>query len=586
MVAHRSTSLLAVVLFVAFFLVIFSSPKPETLSEEISTAAKYVPKFPSLSDLHLPTFNPPAHKPPESQQDSSSGDSKWFSNWAWLNPFSSSITLDEDRSVLPPLPARPYIYTYYNPSKNNGRDEDNADAQLLLAWRRAWYAQGFRPAVLGRGEALANPLYQFVKHLDLGPKLQEDLYKWLAWGHMGDGLLADWRCFPMARYDDATLSRLRHGVDSDLITRFDKTNGALLSGKKSAINNAVDKASKNINKSAKYLVDLVPGELLKYEQTSALAFYDSATITARYEDVSEKAITSAAARRLALVDLINAHLQSTFMNSFPGGIVVLKPFADYTTALVEPALRLARALGKCPKSIAPSSCPPNLQECHLCDEHNPMKITQPATYKNNTQVFTIGTLPHPYTLVSLLQNSSEVTTRQIRRETSRDGWLREVTGEQMGHELGGGPRVVLLKRVVADEPAIGTSLWMTVESLPAEVGQALPTELLDEFEWQLGFRVPRDSNVDAKNEGDVKESMQHSNPSKQGVEKEYTIIQQARELLKEQTNRVNIRSVAEAWNLADTEVWKFVKAYRARSIVERKKWEEEEKDFLGVRPKI
>ncbi|KAL2823940.1 hypothetical protein BDW59DRAFT_148253 [Aspergillus cavernicola] len=586
MVPRQSTTLLTIVVFVVLLLVIFSSsPKPESLHEGISAAAQYVPKFPSLNDFHLPTFHPPAHKPPDPQEDSSSGDSKWFSNLAWLNPFSSSITLDESRSVLPPLPERPYIFTYYNPKKDNTRDVDDADAQLLLAWRRAWYAQGFRPAVLGRGEAMASPLYESVQHLELNPELEEGIFKWLAWSHMGDGLLADWRCFPMARYDDATLSYLRRGTEPDRIIRFNRANSALFSGGKTAISGAIETAVKKIDKSAKNFVDLIPEDLFQFQQTSSLAFYDSATIAANYPGLSEKTATPAAVDRLALVELINSHLQTTFQNSFPGGIVVLKPHAEHTTALVEPALRLARALGQCPHSIAPSSCPPNRPNCHPCDAHKLMQISQPATYKNNTQVYTIGTLPHPYTLISLLQNSVEVTARYIRRETGRDGWLREVTGQHLDHKLGGGTRAVVLKKAVADEPAIGTSIWMTVESLPAEAGQALPSSLLDEFEWQLGFKIPRDSNVDAKNEGDTKESMQHANPSKQGVGREYEIMKQARGVLKTQTNRPSIQAVAEAWNLADTEVWRFVKAYRARSIVERKKWEEAEKDFLGARPK-
>jgi hypothetical protein len=198
-----------------------------------------------------------------------------------------------------------------------------------------------------------------------------------------------------------------------------------------------------------------------------------------------------------------------------------------------------------------------------------MKISQPAAYKNNSQTFTIGTLPHPYTLISLLQNSAEVTTRHVRRETARDEWLKEVTSQQLGRELGGGPRAVVTKKAIAEGPALGTSLWMTVESLPAEAGQALPSILLDEFEWQFGFKIPRDTNVDAKNEGDAKETMQHANPSTQGVEREYEIIRQARDLLKKKSNRVNIRSVTEAWNMADTEIWKFVKAYRSVSLMQR-----------------
>ncbi|CEN59508.1 hypothetical protein ASPCAL01958 [Aspergillus calidoustus] len=581
MIARRSTTLLTIVISVGLLLVIFSSStQPESFNEEISVAAKYVPKLPSLNDVHLPTFRPPAHKPPEPQEDSSSGDTKWFNNWAWLNPFSSSITLDEDRSVLPPLPERPWIFTYYNPKKGQDREGNNADAELLVAWRRAWYAQGFRPAVLGRSEALANPLYESVQQLDLSPELQDDVFKWLAWGHMGDGLLADWHCFPMARYDDATLSKLRRGPGSEYITSF--SSAALLSGKKETINGVIKTAVNNARKESRSLVELLPDGLIKPEQTNSLAVYDSATIANHYPAVTEKTASPTADR---LAELINSHLHTTFQNSFPGGLVVLKPFAEHTTALVEPALRLARALGQCAHSIAPQSCPPNLLKCHPCDDRRPMKISQPATYKNNSQTFTIATLPHPYTLISLLQNSAEVTTRHVRRETARDEWLKEVTSQQLGRELGGGPRAVVTKKAIAERPALGTSLWMTVESLPAEAGQALPSTLLDEFEWQFGFKIPRDTNVDAKNEGHSKETMQHANPSTQGVEREYEIIRQARDLLKKKSNRVNIRSVTEAWNMADTEIWKFVKAYRARSIVERKKWEESEKDFLGPQPK-
>jgi hypothetical protein len=200
-----------------------------------------------------------------------------------------------------------------------------------------------------------------------------------------------------------------------------------------------------------------------------------------------------------------------------------------------------------------------------------MHISQPATYKNSSYVFTIGTLPHPYTLISLQQGSEEVTTRHIRRETERDPWLTEVTKDRLSNEFGGAARAVVLKQAVADDSAIGTSLWMTVESLPANNGQVLPSALLDEFEWQFGFKIPRSGPTETKKEGETKESaqntnkgsMQNANPSKQGIEKEYDLITKAREVLKsKETNRIGIKDVAEAWNLADTEIWRFVRAYR------------------------
>ncbi|PWY87612.1 hypothetical protein BO70DRAFT_360234 [Aspergillus heteromorphus CBS 117.55] len=590
MIPHRSTALLTIVVFVALLLVIFSSsPIPDPSSGEPATgAAKYIPhpKLPSLSDLHLPSFHPTVHTPPEPQPNSTSGESKWLSDWSWINPFSSSITLDENRSVLPPLRNRPFIYTYYEPNKGNDREEDNADAQLLLAWRRAWFAQGFRPVILGSGEAMKNQLYELVQPMDLKPELESELFRWLAWGHMGDGMLADWHCFPMARYDDALLTYLRRGTDPALITRFDRVENALFAGEKSRINEAIKEAVKKVDGQSTSMVDLIPTEFFKVEEPSALAVYDSASITSHYPTVAEKIVSSPTAGRLALVELINAHLHNTFQNAFPAGIAVLKPFPEHTTALVEPGLRLAKALVQCPISPVPLSCPPNLQKCHPCDVEKPMQISQPMTYRNTTQVFTVGTLPHPFTLISLQQNSTDVTTRHIRRETERDVWLAEVTKEHLGLEIGGSPRAVVFKRAVADDAVVGTALWMTVESMPPQAGQSLPTELLDEFEWQFGFQIPRDGKVDAKNEGEKKESVQQANPSAQGVEKEYEILKQAREFLKpKESNRIGITDVAEAWNLADTEVWRFVRAYRARSVVERKKWEEDERDFVGVKLK-
>ncbi|KAL5362481.1 hypothetical protein BJX96DRAFT_154030 [Aspergillus floccosus] len=594
MIPHRSTTLITTVLFVALLLLIFSSspsPDPDSGKEEASGPAKYLPhpKFPSLSDLHLPSFHPTAHTPPETQPNSTSGESKWLSNWAWINPFSSSITLDENRSVLPPLRNRPYVYTYYEPNKANDKDAENADAQLLLAWRRAWFAQGFRPVILGRGEAMNSEFYHIVQTLEVKGKLEKELYSWLAWSHMGDGLLADWRCFPMARYDDPTLSYLRRGSDPAFITRFAHIDSGLFAGEKKRIHDATNEVINRLQDKSQpksSILDLVPAEFFKTEEQSSIAYYSSASVHTNFPSLAEKMMSAPTEGRLALVDLINSHLHSTFHNSFPAGIAVLKPFADHTTALVEPALRLSKALAQCPGSPKPDSCPPNRRTCHPCDPEKPMHVSQPTTYRNTTQVFTIGTLPHPFTLISLQQNSVEVTTRHIRRETERDPWLMEVTKEHLGGELAGSARAIVLKKAVADDAIVGTSLWMTVESLPPEAGQALPSDLLDEFEWQLGFKIPRTTNVDAKNEGEAKDSMQNANPSKEGVEKEYEILKQAREILNsKEAPRIGIKEVAEAWNLADTEIWRFVRAYRARSVVERKKWEEEEKDFIGARPR-
>ncbi|KAF3388446.1 hypothetical protein F1880_004053 [Penicillium rolfsii] len=598
MIPHRSTGLLAIIVFVALLLFIFSSsPIPELTveSEEGEQPSKYhvpLPKLPSLSNFHLPSFRPPSHEAPAEQTNSTSGESKWFSTWEWKNPFSSAITLDENRSVLPPLQERRRIYTYYNPQynpkKHSGKDlkdDRNADDQLLLAWRRAWFAKGFRPMILTPGDAMKNPYYEVVQKLKLNEDVENEVFRWLAWGHMGAGILADFECFPMARYDDNLLTALRRGMTPEFITRFDNFQGGLYSAEKQRINQAIEGAVKKLDDKSTSFSDLIDPALFKVEQPTALAYYKSSSITSNYPSVHEKISQSPAAGRLQLVELINAHLHNTFQNAFPAGLAVLKPFPQHTTALVEPALRLAKALIQCPESPMPTSCPPNIPECRPCGSaKSPMRISQPASFKNSTFLFTIGTLPHPYTLVSLQKSSDEVTTRQIRRETERDPWLADVTKEHLGGELGGSSRGAVFKQIVAGEQAIANSLWMTVESLPAAAGQSLPAELLDELEWQFGFKIPRSGAIDPNTAGD-KESIQNKNPSQQGVAKEYDLIRKAREVIKSgDTNRINIKKVAEAWNLADTEVWRFVKAYRARSVVERQQWEEEEKAFSSLSP--
>ncbi|KAJ5871701.1 uncharacterized protein N7529_004054 [Penicillium soppii] len=597
MIPHRSTALLSIIVFVALLLFIFSSsPVPDAAAEEVTGPAKFVPrpKLPSLANLHLPSFRPPSHEQPEEQNNSTHGESKWYSTLEWLNPFSSSITLDENRSVLPPLVERRPIYTYYNakynPNKASGKelkDLQNADAELLLAWRRAWFAQGFKPVVLTPGDAMLNPNYEIVQKLKLSPKTENEVFGWLAWGHMGTGLLSDFHCFPMARYDDPMLSYLRRGSVPEAITRFENLQNALYAADKSRIDAAVQSAVLKLEDKTASFVDLIDAAAFKVEPSKALAFYKSAAVTSHYPIVHEKMSQNPAAGQLALVQLINSHLHNHFQTAFPAGLAVLKPFPQHTTALVEPALRLAKALIQCPESPMADSCPPNESECRPCGSaKSPMRISQPSTYKNTTFLFTIGTLPHPYTLVSLQKNSEEITTPQIRRETERDAWLSEVTKDDLGPELGSSYRGVIFKQVVAGEDAVGTSLWMTVESLPAAAGQTLPSELLDEFEWQFGFKIPRGGKIDPATENDKNsaKSAQDHTPSEQGVGKEYELIQKAREVIKDKsTNRINIRDVVEAWNLADTEVWRFVKAYRARSVVERQKWEDEEKPFAGSR---
>lgn len=578
----------AVVLFITLVFIIFSSssvpsvpsvPSVAQLSDSAKGAARYVhrPQIPNwgVPNLHNP-FRQAAHKPPQ-QANSTSGEAKWFSDWKWLNPFSSSITLDENRSVLPPLRVRPPIYTFYDGTKKKDAATKEAENDLLLIWRRAWWAQGFRPVVLGKAEAMNNPLYESLQAKRLSPELESDMLRWLAWGHMGTGILANWLVLPMGPYEDNLLSYLRRGSYPKL-TRYESFKSGLFSGDFVAINSVLTQTiqSSKLEDAKSFLEAADPAIFSVDPVPTAIAFYDSPTITNQYKQVADKLLETHAVGFTSLAELITSHLHTTFQNDFPSGIAVLKPLPLHSTALASPALSLAASLTHCPKSPIPSSCPPNRPKCQPCNKDKPMLITTPSVFRNNSDLYTIGSIPHPYTLATLLLQTSDLTTRQIRRSTVRDPWLLAVTSELLGNDVSGPARIVKLKESVAGEWGESHSLWFTAE-------RNLTTSNLD---WHFGFPLPRGDNNEAPHEIPVPNPPAPEAhiplPNQQELANEQKRLKAARELLAMKGAKMGIREVLEAWNMADTEAWRFVRAYAARERVERQKWEDEEKGFAGT----
>jgi hypothetical protein len=243
---------------------------------------------------------------------------------------------------------------------------------------------------------------------------------------------------------------------------------------------------------------------------------------------------------------------------------------------VQPAVQLAQALSKCPTSEFANSCPPNRPSCKPCSKSKAIPINQPQPFKNDTNAYSIGVLPHPLTLIALQHDSVEIDASYIRRETARDPWLAAVTSELLGPTRGNSARVVTFKELVAGGEFGSSTFWMTVETLPAKEGDNLPATLVSELEWHFGFKI---KTGDAGDEAKKSEKELKENPS---LDHEYELISNARDMLRDKSGRISLRNVAEAWNLADIEVWRFVQAYRARSVIEREQWEEEEKSFIGA----
>ena len=234
-------------------------------------------------------------------------------------------------------------------------------------------------------------------------------------------------------------------------------------------------------------------------------------------------------------------------------------------------------------SSYPASCPPNKDRCQPCVSSHPMLISQPPVFQNKSTLFTIGTVPHPYTFASLQHQTDTLTTRFIRRKTHRDDWISTATKELLGTSVSSFSRLVRMKEAIASEYGSSHSLWLTAESTTSETWHR-------DLAWVFGFPIPSSPSDNGKSETPVPGPERRPPPPKpQGkvpdqVEliKEKNLLEKARAALKDNTKPIaRIRDVVEAWNLADTEIWRFTRAYNARRRVERQKWEDDEKHYAG-----
>ncbi|KAF2460526.1 hypothetical protein BDY21DRAFT_406348 [Lineolata rhizophorae] len=603
---RRIKLVLGLAIFCTTLLFIFGAPsspghyRVPTSDDIIDTIAHPGSKLPGLPNLphRINPFAPPAHKPPPEQANSTSGETRWFSDWKWRNPFSSSITLDENRAVLPPLRKRTPIYTFYDAMAAGGKEKKSegmrrAEERLLLAWRRAWWAQGFKPLVLGRPEAMNNPLYERVQRMELDPAMEVELMRWLAWGNMGRGVLANYLALPMAHHEDHMLSFLRRG-EFPSVTRFEGLESSVLAGEKAAINAAIVLALDDpeiVNK--KSMLDAVPKETISIDKdATGVAFYDRKTIAKKYKPISTKldSVDTAADGLADLAVLVNAHLHNTWQNTFSNGVAVLNPLPERMTTLLDPAIDIGRNLTTCPASPIPSSCPPNKPKCKPCPAMHPLRLAAQKSFRNSTTQFTIGVVPHPWTttVMAHLPPAADgvFDARFVRRNTTRDAWLASATKDLLGTGIGAPSRALRFKDVVASEWGTAHTLWLTAERPSAR-----------DVEWVLGFALPGLDPPDRGTSDTPVPGPERKPPpppsdlpdpvSPEEDARERALLRKARDAIKSKVKEVaRLREAVEAWNLADTEAWRFARAFGARRRVEREVWEEEERKFAGAEERV
>lgn len=569
----------------------------------------HLPKLPELPDIpNVPNpFGPAAHKPPV-QPNSTAASSyraiEWLSDFKWRNPFSSAVSLDENRAVLPPLRERTPIYTYYDTKSEQNKDVTQAENRLILAWRRAWWAQGFKPMVLSRAEAMKHPQYQLFQRMKLDSSVNEEIMRWLAWGNMGGGILTNYLALPMAEYENPMLSFLRRN-EFPKLSRVQSLNTGVLFGEDGAVNDALKKVmnhdllkdtTANKDKIMKLaeldggpVVNLLPSaDVAVDKKANGIAFYTNKVLRKDYKTVADKlASTTTAEGYNLLASLINSHLHLTFQEQHPEGIVVAKPLPEHTTALMYEATDIARNLTQCPTTPLPMSCPPNRPKCKPCNPKKPLKLQEFPEFVNSTKFFTIGTVPHPYTITSLHYTRDTLDVNFLRNNAKRDLWIKELTRKSIDEGHTESYRVVKFKELVAAAPA--HTLWLTAERVTQH-----------DLDWIFGFGLPELASSTAEPSSPSEKSELiifprpdppapiegQEVPDKRWIEKEKERLHRARDAIKSKDRMMNaIVEAVEQWNLHDLEVWKFSRAYSARRRMERKVWEEDEQKFAGSEKK-
>ncbi|KAM3502918.1 hypothetical protein MY11210_008910 [Beauveria gryllotalpidicola] len=573
---RRLTILLVAVSFSSFlFITLLASavPSSPSLSDpERKTSTE--PRVPDAAAKNAQQPATPPSQPPPRQGDDAYARSSWLADPQALSQvFSNEVTIDKSRVLLPNLKIRQPIYCYYDVRDKTSAAENDTDTELLLMWRRAWWARGFRPLILGPDEAKSNPLYSKLDTMNVGAELKKELLRWLAWDTMDGGLLSQPVLFPMGT-DYEFLPSLRRG-QYNILSRAGNMSSALFWGSREQVHAAIRAAMGSANlDAASSLLDVLAADVIREQETPpVLAFYNATTIAKKYPKL---ALDKNKHRFGSLRnELINAHLQSSWQNSYALGIDVIKPFPEHMNTIVRNATDLANALASCPPTPLAGSCPPNIPKCGPCGATTPLVINTPKTFMNESNVFTIGMVPHPWTRTALanMQNGFNAT---IIHEDVRDSWLSSVTGGLLGSHRSRYSQVLQFKKTVSGDTADTRSLWFTVED-------PFPTEL----DWYFGFAIPQKIIDDGRSESPVPSD--HINDKDRpdlafgpkattelDRERELAVLEHARDVvvLPRAATDMRRRASLEAWHMADTEAWRFARATHDRRTLERKQWED------------
>ncbi|KAK9458807.1 uncharacterized protein V1516DRAFT_121294 [Lipomyces oligophaga] len=517
---------------------------------------------------------------------------------AWETPFSFSVSAaDSDIAVLPPLEDRCPVYAYFDPD-DAAHNELNAtiERDIIERWRRAFWALGFKPVLLGIEDAKRNPRFQELAAVrNLGAKARSDILKFLAWENSATGMMVDYRVFPMTtRPNHKMLMKLR-SCQFNEVSIYKDLGESLLTGAHAAVTYFLDKAFETGHRGniLGYLSEVVTVK----NPIEHFVYYSPRVVSSKYAGLDPS----------LLPDLINSHLHSTWISRFSDGIAIINPFESSSRIMTYPALATAYTLATCPPVEFEQYCPPGRQTCYQCSKSlNSDYIKMSPTIPNTGNFFSLVTIAHPLTQLGLVfSTSTQITANLVRRKTLRDVFVKAISSDIIDEAIGSADRLLELKQIAARNYDVLDNIYLTVFEDQFELSADC---LLDSYlEWALGFTFDHESGqhlnkitnanptsiLSQVKYEDLQYSLEQCLPSseiqvfredsarigvlRQGVhiplQPASEVVDGAREKIGSSSPDIKrLRKAIEGWNMADSELWRFVRALNQRITLEPTIW--------------
>lgn len=275
-------------------------------------------------------------------------------------------------------------------------------------------------------------------------------------------------------------------------------------------------------------LELLPSLFDIEASLDSLATYSEETVKQLFPTVTSDILPS----------LINIHLHEHFLRTH-SVLAILDPIEGSQQDIFRRrSMSIAEIIARCPSSPLAGKCPPNIPQCKPCKPLPVKQIPSLASLPDNAFIF--GPVPHPLTLLSYLHDKSKLDPGFV-RNTPRDDWLNSVTRDVVDRRMGGFQRMqYLLDYVephsrVTRKAKIPGGYWQTWEE-PDWNGLGLA----------LGFRVAITEEA-----------------TRQEEETSKTAVISAKERVLLQSIESS-RDVVEAWSLAWTELWYYIRALQRR----------------------